>query len=111
MKNRIRHAFTLFGQTISRDDTKGYMVMEPKRVIKDFADNIVWYIMGEVMKAKTREFNRLVKYMQRKMKSKCQTRDAKENALKGYWEKQLLIWFNRAITNKDEGMKNTLRRV
>ena len=85
MKNRIRYAFTLFAHTVSQDDEEGYMIMEPKRVIKDFGDNIVWFLMGEIMKAKTREFNRLVNYMQRKMKQKCQTRNAKENALLSYW--------------------------
>ena len=78
MKHRIRHAFTLVGNTMNLDDENGYMVMEPKRVIKDFAKNIVWYIMAEVMKAKTREFNRLVNYMQRTMKQKIVTRHAKE---------------------------------
>jgi hypothetical protein len=42
-------------------------------------------------------FHKLITWMQKIMKSKCETSNAKYEVLQSMWEKQIFIWFKKAI--------------
>jgi hypothetical protein len=64
--------------------------------------------MGEKMKKKTRYFNHLVNYMQRRMRDKCVTIDAKIEVVRIGIDQLIGKWKTRSIMYKDEGMKRLL---
>lgn len=81
MKNRIRYSLTFF-TLMARSVEPGHMTIAPKRALLSWADSAMWFIMDEVMREKTRWFNHLIYYMQRRMRQKCQTKDAKAEVIR-----------------------------
>jgi hypothetical protein len=61
--------------------------------------------MIKIMTDKTRYFNYLINFMQRRLKAKCATINAKVAVVKSQWEKLSTVLFFKATIYKDEGMK------
>ena len=60
---------------------------------------------------KTKYFNRLVKFMQKRMKAKCETIDAKVEVIEAHWGKLLFTWFITAKEENDLGMIKILQEI
>lgn len=63
------------------------------------------------MQVKTRHFKYLVNFMQRRMRDKCATIDAKKDVMMLAWDKYVYIWGRKAVMYKDEGMKHILESL
>ena len=53
-------------------------------------------VMTEMMIRKTRYFRHLIGYMQKRMREKCETLDAKLEMIKQLWDMKLFQWFTKA---------------
>lgn len=84
-RNYIRHAFTLLS-IFEKSESQKYI----KNPLDEFFKNINWWTMTQVMIDKTRYFNYLINYMQKRLKEKCATIDAKVAVIKIQWEKTLV---------------------
>lgn len=71
----------------------------------DFISKIAWWIMGKVMTDKTRYFNYLITFMQKRLKEKCATIDAKVVVVKLYWYQVIKKLKFKQMLYNDEGMK------
>lgn len=87
------------------------MAIEPKRIVLDWGEGIMWYVMEQVMKQKTAHFNHLINFMQVRMRSKVLTKDAKVDVLKAMWDLKLFHWLTKATKTKDEGMKHLIMLI
>lgn len=67
--------------------------------------------MQDKMQVKTRHFKYLVNFMQRRMRDKCATIDAKKDVMMLAWDKYVYIWGRKAVMYKDEGMKHILESL
>ena len=70
-----------------------------------------WDNMEHVMITKTRYLNKLLRFMQIRMKNKFDTKAAKLDVLKFMWSQRLMLWFQIAINMKDEGIKTLFQRI
>jgi len=72
-RNRVRHAFTFVGSQLDLRYSE-YSEMVPIRqaykALKAFFADLSWWVMGEKILQGTRYFNRLISFMQRRMKAK-----------------------------------------
>lgn len=88
------------------------MQLEPRRIlIKFINENVIWWIMTEKMKACTRYFHKLVRFIQKRMSNKIRTVESKVDMLKVMWENTVYKYEMRATLTKDEGMKYMLKAI
>ena len=67
--------------------------------------------MGKVMTDKTRYFNYLINFMQKRLREKCATIDAKVVVVKLYWFHVIKKLKFKQMLYNDEGMKQILQAV
>ena len=60
---------------------------------------------------KTRYFNKLINFMQKRMKDKCVTGDAKFQIVDRHWRNMLFKWYSIAKAHQDKGMIKILKQV
>lgn len=66
--------------------------------------------MSVKMQTKTRYFNHLINFMQRRMRDKCVTIDAKIEVVRMYIDQIMFKWGQKAIMYKDDAMKKLLEK-
>ena len=66
--------------------------------------------MSNKMQNKTRYFNHLITFMQRRMRDKCVTIDAKIEVMRIHIDHIMFKWGLKAIMYKDDSMKKLLER-
>lgn len=87
------------------------MVKRSWDILEEFFSGVAWYIMQQKMRTKTRYFNMLINFMQRRMKDKCATIDAKIDVMRLAWDKSIFTWSRKATMYKDDGMKLIMESI
>ena len=113
LKNRVRFVFTFQANVnqIEMRERQGVVYKRYRGALREFFDSCMWWLMSEKVMQKTRYFNYLITFMQRRMRDKCVTIDAKVEVVRLAWDKYLQIWSQKAVFFSDEGMKLILSQV
>lgn len=80
-------------------------------ILKRFFQHYFWELMTAQMVRRTRYFNKLIAFMQRRMRDKCVTGDAKMHIVKTHWDNMLFRWYSTAKNQKDPGMLKILKDI
>jgi hypothetical protein len=62
-------------------------------------------------KDKCQDFLRYIHFIQRRIKDKLKTLQAKVDVVRQYWDQCLFSWLKKASLLGDEGMKKLLNRI
>ena len=68
-------------------DKHGPAYQEILAPLKTLFQNVSWWTMSQSFINKSEYFTTLIKFMQKRMKAKCQTVDAKVEVLQIHWAK------------------------
>jgi hypothetical protein len=89
--NKIKYSFSVYGNVAVRQIVfkQGKFYNQMAQTLKSFFASYFWELMTAQMIRKTRYFNMLVGYMQKRMRAKCVTGDAKMHIVKSHWDNML----------------------
>lgn len=96
--NRIRYSFACYGNAAVRqvDYKFGIFYNKSTTILKNFFEFYFWDLMTSQMIRKTRYFNKLINFMQKRMRDKCVTGDAKFQIVDRHWNNMLFKWYKIA---------------
>jgi len=91
-RNKIRYGLTILTVAHTNNSLSSYQRVKALTILKDFFENVCWWTMTETIKTKTRYFNYLCHFMQKRMLSKIQTLESKEEVVLRHWEMSIFNW-------------------